>query len=153
MQPLFTCLIILQFLVIVLHDMVHIPGWTHGGQVKAVIGHKKFWIATLLNAIFPGIAVGLAIYFWNQPRPPRVVTYWVYYCAITLGSAITMWYIPYFFGCSRERKLEYARMYAGTRQVLPARGDNPCPNLLHVYFHILFVINMALVLMMRFGRF
>jgi hypothetical protein len=38
----------------------------------------------------------------------------------------------------------YSQMYAGTRQVLPPHGDNPRPNLLHLYFHVLFLINLAL---------
>jgi len=41
-------------------------------------------------------------------------------------------------------------MYAGTRQVLPPRSDNPRPNLLHVCFHTLFVIKFFLVLVLRF---
>jgi len=60
-----------------------------------------------------------------------------------------MWYVPYLLGTTEERKREYLRMYAGTRQVLPARGDNPRPNLLHVGFHVLFVINFVLRVVMR----
>ena len=67
------------------------------------------------------------------------------------GSAIAMWYVPYFRGAPEERKREYLLMYAGTRQVLPPRGDNPCPNLLHVCFHALFVVNFLLVVILR-GR-
>jgi hypothetical protein len=74
MQTLFTCLITLQFLVIVLHDIVHIPGWTHGRQVKQAIGPYKFWIATAINAIFPGLAAGLALVYWQQPKPNSVVS-------------------------------------------------------------------------------
>jgi hypothetical protein len=144
MQALFTCLITLQFLVIVLHDIVHIPGWTHGKQVKQAIGPYKFWIATAINAIFPGLAVGLALVYWQQPKPNSVVDYWVIYCAITLLSAIAMWYVPYFFGASDKTKRLYEEMYAGTRHVLPPRGDHPRPNLLHLWFHLLFLVNLCL---------
>jgi hypothetical protein len=41
-------------------------------------------------------------------------------------------------------------MYAGTRQVLPPRGDNPRPNLLHLCFHALFVVTFLLALVLRF---
>ena len=150
-QTVFTGLITLQFLVVVLHDLVDIPGWTHGNQVRSVVGRRKLWLATLINAVFPGLAVGFAIYFWNRSQPGFVVNYWMMYCAITLASAIAMWYVPYFRGATQERKLEYSRMYAGTRQVLPPRGDNPCPNLLHVCFHALFAVNFILVLILR-GR-
>jgi len=65
-----------------------------------------------------------------------VSDYWIIYCAVTLVLAVAMWYVPYFFGTTEERKREYSKMYAGTRQVLPPRGDNPRPNLLHVCFHV-----------------
>lgn len=74
------------------------------------------------------------------------------YCAVTVASAVAMWYVPYFFGTTEGRKRDYARMYAGTRQVLPARGDNPRPNLLHLWFHALFVINLVLALVLWFGK-
>jgi hypothetical protein len=149
LQTLFTYLIVIQFVVIVAHDLVEIPGWTHGAQVRSVIGRRKLWIATVVNAIFPGLAVAYAIYFWNRPKPEYVANYWVIYCAVTLVSAIAMWYVPYFLGASEQKKRDYARMYAGTRHVLPARGDNPRPNLLHVCFHGLFVVNFVLVLALR----
>jgi hypothetical protein len=50
------------------------------------------------------------------------MNYWVIYCAVTVASAIAMWYVPYLFGGSEEQRRDYAEMYAGTRQVLPARG-------------------------------
>jgi hypothetical protein len=33
-QTLFTWLITMQFVVVAAHDMVDIPGWTHGSQVR-----------------------------------------------------------------------------------------------------------------------
>lgn len=149
-QTLFTCLIVLQFVVVALHDVVDVPGWTHGTQVQAVVGRRKLWLATLINSIFPGVAVAFALYFWNKPKPGFVSNYWLAYCAITLASAIAMWYVPYFFGASERAKRDYLRMYAGTRQALPPRGDNPRPNFLHLCFHVLFVTNFVLVLFLRF---
>jgi hypothetical protein len=149
-QTLFTCLITLQFLVVAAHDLVDIPGWTHGAQVQMIVGRRKLWLATLVNAIFPGLAVAFAIYFWNKPKPGFVSDYWILYCAVALASAIAMWYVPYLFGTSEDRKRDYSRMYAGTRQILPPRGDNPRPNVLHVCVHILFVVNFFLVLILRF---
>jgi hypothetical protein len=45
----------------------------------------------------------------------------------------------------------YAAMYAGTKHLLPARGDNPRPNALHLGFHALFALNLGLALWLRFG--
>jgi len=55
-------------------------------------------------------------------------------------------------GATDKQKREYESMQSGTIQVLPPRGDNPRPNLLHVCFHVLFVVNMALVTIVRFGK-
>lgn len=151
METLFSVLIVLQFAVVLGHDWLEIPGWTHGSQVQAVVGRRKLALATVINAIFPGIAAAFAIVFWNAAKPWYVGDYWIAYCAITVISAVAMWYVPYVFGASEATKREYAGMYAGTHQVLPARGDNPRPNLLHICFHVLFVANLALVLMMRFA--
>jgi hypothetical protein len=41
-------------------------------------------------------------------------------------------------------------MYAGTRQILPERGDNPRPNLFHVGIHGLFAVNFCLAVALRF---
>jgi hypothetical protein len=76
-QALFACLITLQFGVVVSHDWIDIPGWTNGTQVQLVVGRRKLWVATLANAIFPGIAVAFAVNFWNRPKPGFVTSYWV----------------------------------------------------------------------------
>lgn len=151
-QTLFTWLITVQFVAVAAHDLVDIPGWTHGSQVQSLVGRRRLWLATLVNGIFPGVAAAFAFYYWSRPKPGFVTDYWVIYCAVTVASAIAMWYLPYFRGTTEERKREYARMYAGTRQVLPARGDNPRPNLLHLCFHALFVTNFFLALVLRSGK-
>ena len=150
MATLFTLLITLQFVIIASHDLIDISGWVHGSQVQALMGRRKVWLATLANSVFPGIAVGFAVYFWRRPRPAFVPDYWIIYCAIALLSAIAMWYIPYLRGASVKQKNEYLTMYASTRHILPPRGDNPRPNLFHIGIHILFVMNFCLALILRF---
>lgn len=145
-QVVFSCLITLQFAVVVAHDWLDIPGWTHGSQVRLVVGRTKLLIATLVNAIFPGLAFAFAVFYWHRPAPGFVSAYWIVYCAVTFASAIFMWWIPYFLGTSEKTRREYAAMYAGTRHVLPPRGGNPRPNLLHICFHVLFVVNLLLAL-------
>ena len=150
MTAVFTCLIVLQFLIIVSHDLIDVPGWIHGSQIQAEIGKGKVWLATLANAVFPGTAVGFALYFWSRPRPDYVSDYWVIYCSIALLSAVGMWYVPYLRGVPEEQTRKYLAMYAGTRHILPSRGDNPRPNLFHVAIHLLFVVNFCLALALRF---
>src|SRR5436190_15039533 len=98
MHLLFTVLIVLQFLVIVTHDWVHVPGWAHGRQVQAVVGRTKLFWATVIGAIFPALAVVSAICFLKRPEPAYVADYWIAYCGVTLISAIAMWYVPYLVG-------------------------------------------------------
>jgi len=151
-QTLFTILICAQFLVVVLHDWIDISGWTHGRQVYAALGPVKMWIGTVVNALLPGAAVFFAIRYWHQPKPSFVLTYWLAYCAITGMGAIQAWWWPYFRGTDQKTKDLYAKMYAGTRQVLPPRGDNPRPNLLHLYFHTLFLITLVLSIVLWVRR-
>ena len=152
MVTVFTCLLILQFAIILVHDLIDIPGWIHGSQVQASIGRRKVWLATLANSVFPGLAVGFALYFCNRPKPGFVPNYWVIYCAVAVMSAIGMWYVPYLRGAPEKIKREYQEMYAGTRQILPERGDNPRPNVFHMGIHVLFVVNLGLAIMLRFHR-
>ena len=147
MLTAFTLLISLQFLIILLHDLVEIPGWSHTSQMQAVLGKRKLWSITLANSVFPGIAVAFAWYFWNRPRPAYVDRYWLIYCSVTFLSAVAMWYLPYLLGAPEAKKDEYRKLYAGTRQILPPRGNNPRPNLLHVIFHIVFVTTLSLALL------
>lgn len=150
MTAAFTCLIVLQFLIIVSHDLIDVPGWIHGSQVQAHLGKRKVWLATLANAVFPGIAVGFAVYFWGRPSPGYAFDYWVIYCAVALLSAVAMWYVPYLRGAPERERTDYLAMYAGTRHILPERGDNPRPNLFHVGIHVLFGVNFCLALGLRF---
>ena len=149
LSEILAILISVQCALVVFHDLVEIPGWAHGSQVRSVVGRRKFWIATVINAVFPGLAFYYALRFWNARAPDFVASYWSIYCGITVIFAITMWWLPYFFGAKEETKRRYAAMYAGTKQVLPPRGDNPRPNLLHLFFHALFLLNFGLALGLR----
>lgn len=147
MRTAFTFLITVQFMIILLHDLVEIPGWAHTSQMRAVLGRGKLFGATLANSIFPGLAAVWAWWFWSRPTPHYVTRYWMVYCAVTVLSAIGMWYVPYFLDTTEEKKEEFRRFYAGTRQILPERGDHPRPNLLHVLFHVLFVATFTLAIL------
>lgn len=150
-QILFNILIILQFVIVALHDLVDIPGWTHGRQVRAAIGTTKTVIGTLINGLFPGLAMVYAFYYWHKPVPAFVLDYWVIYNGITLIGAVKAWWIPYFWGADKKTEELYLKMYAGTRQVLPPHGNNPRPNVLHLYFHALALTTLVLSVLLWFG--
>jgi hypothetical protein len=143
-------LLMVQFVVTAGHDLIDIPGWVHGSQITAVVGRTKFVLGTLSTAIFPAISAGFAFYFWSRPKPAYVLDYWVVYCAITVISAIAMWWIPYFFGTNQETTRMYAEMYRGTRQALPARGDHPRPNVFHLCLHVLYATTLTLAIVIHF---
>jgi hypothetical protein len=119
-DALFALLITVLFVVVVSHDWLDIPGWTHGRQVQELIGRSKLLRATAINAVFPGLAVALAAWFWGKSQPRFVSNDWAIDCGITLVSGVAMWYDPYFFDTNEKKKLEDSRMYAGTRHVIPA---------------------------------
>jgi len=145
-MTVFVILIFAQFVLVASHDLIDIPGWNHGSQVKALMGTRKVWLATLINSIFPGVAVGMALYFWHRSTPRFAPDYWLVYCAISLLSAIGMWYIPYWRGANEKTASAYRAMYEGTRYILPERGNNPRPNVFHMGLHVLFVANFCLAL-------
>jgi len=149
-QTIFTVLMVAQFLVNAFHDWVDIPGWTHGRQVRSAIGPSKVLIGTLVNGIFPGLAAVYAVYYWHRPTPVFVLNYWVIYCAVGVMGAISSWWIPYFRGTDEKTKELYSKMYAGTRQVLLPHGDNPRPNLMHLYLHAMGLISLVLAIVLRF---
>jgi len=149
METLFTSLIVLQFLIVAVHDWIDIPGWLHGSRVQMVVGRRKLVWATLINLIFPGCAVAYAIRFYNTPKPGYVLNYWLIYTLVTVASAVLMWWIPYLFGGSARQREEYSRMYAGTRHVLPEREGNRGPNLTHLAFHVVFLSTLALAVALR----
>jgi hypothetical protein len=149
---IFTCLIVVQFFIILGHDLIDIPGLLLGSKVQARIGKRRVWLASLVNSIFPGVAAGFAILFWHRLQPAYVLNYWVIYCSIAVLSAIGMWYIPYLRGASEAQKQDYLLMYEGTRHVLPKRGDNPRPNLFHMGIHVLFVLTLCMALVLRIQR-
>ena len=57
MIRIFGALIVIQFVVVVLHDWLDIPGWNYGSQVQAAIGRRTLLIATIINGVFPATAV------------------------------------------------------------------------------------------------
>jgi hypothetical protein len=147
MNLLFTCLIIAQFVVVVAHDWIDIPGLMYGSRVQAEIGRRKLAWATVINSLFPGYAVVLAIRFFHTPKPSYALGYWLIYTGITLAGAIASWWVPYLFGPSQKHRELYEKMYAGTQFVLPERRGDRGPNLLHLCFHALFLGTFILALL------
>ena len=146
LRIVFAITLTVQLLIIALHDLVDIRGWVHGSQVQQVMGRRKVLWATAINSLFPGLAVALAIAALFGPIPHFALRYSVIYCAVTVVSAIAMWYVPYCLDTDEKTRREYQAMYAGTRHLLPPRAENPRPNVAHLCFHVIFLFNLALAL-------
>jgi hypothetical protein len=144
LQKLFTVLLVLQFVMNGFHDWIDIPGLIHGKQVRATIGVTKMMIGTAVNSLIPASAAAVAIYYWQRPAPSGVRIFWLIYCAVVVLGANGMWWIPYFRGTDQKTRDLYSKMYAGTRQVLPPHGDNPRPNVFHLFLHALGATNLIL---------
>ena len=149
MEALFTSLIVLQFLIVAVHDWINIPGWVSGTQVQEVVGRRKLAWGTAINLLPPGFAVAWAIWFYHAPKPGYVLNYWLIYTAVTVAAALVMWWIPYLFGASAKHRQVYSKMYAGTRHILPVRAGDPGPNLTHIVFHVLFMSTLILAVVLR----
>ncbi|MBI3677551.1 MAG: hypothetical protein HY243_13145 [Proteobacteria bacterium] len=67
LRTIFLAPLFVQLVVGCSHDLLDISGWTQGRQVRAVIGTRKPWLATLANSVFPGVAFGLVVF----PKRPR----------------------------------------------------------------------------------
>lgn len=76
MQLAFSVLLLAQFVLIAMHDLIDIPGWVSGSQVRAVVGEKKFVLGTLSTVLFPAIAAAFVLFFWSRPKPVYVYRYW-----------------------------------------------------------------------------
>ena len=66
--------------------------------MQAVVGRRKFFLVTLVNALFPGLAVTFIFLYRHGHRPVFVTNYCLIYAAVTVFSAVMMWYVPYVFG-------------------------------------------------------
>jgi hypothetical protein len=148
---LFTWLIVAQFVVVAAHDWIEIPGLVSGRQVQAIIGRRRLAVATVINSLFPAVAVLFAVRFAHEPPPGYAQQYWLVYTAITVVSAFSMWWIPYLFGPSQDHRNLYGKLYRGTWFVLPERGGDRGPNLVHLVFHALFVSTFVLALVQYLG--
>jgi hypothetical protein len=95
----------------------------------------KGWEKALECAV-NGILMSLApIGFLFHVR--GLMWYGVVYYFVLFLEEMRVWWIPYFFGPSKAWREAYDRLHSRTIKVLPARGDNPTPNLEHMILHTL----------------
>jgi hypothetical protein len=84
-----------------------------------------------------GFAFGIRAMMW----------FGVVYYLVLFAEELRVWWVPYLFGSTARWKSVYDRMHSATIKVLPARGDNPVPNLEHTILHALTAITASVTLL------
>jgi hypothetical protein len=64
----------------------------------------------------------------------------VVYYFVLFAEELRVWWVPYFFRPTRSWQAAYDRLHSQTFKVLPARGNNPVPNLEHTILHALTLV-------------
>lgn len=151
MEYLFVVLLTLQCIILLLHDTMNFYPLNDIRALRRKMPTRARIGMVIGNALPAGIALLLESRWFGHPKPLATGLYFVLYYAVTLAMMYMSWYHLYLFGASEERKRAYREEYGNTLQILPPRGDNPRPNALHVFLHLLFIVNTFLAVMIGFN--
>jgi len=99
-------------------------------------------LMTLINTPFFIIYTGILLYYWSAPIPWYANAYLIMCNLLFLIGIIFSWWLPYFFGRPATQVKELHETHGTTHTFLPAIGNNPTPDTLHLIFHLVFIINM-----------
>jgi len=89
------------------------------------------WWEKALECTVNGILMSLApVGFIFGVR--GLMWYGVVYYFVLFVEELRVWWVPYLFGASKAWQAAYDRLHSRTIKVLPARGQNPIPNLEHL---------------------
>jgi len=98
----------------------------------------KWWEKALECAV-NGILMSLApVGFTFGVR--GLMWYGVVYYFVLFAEELRVWWVPYLFGASKTWQAAYDRLHSQTIKVLPARGQNPIPNLEHLILNVLTLV-------------
>lgn len=119
----------LQFLLLAYHQVTTQVDFFPFNGVRFYKGWEKALECStngILMSLAPlGFAFGIRGLMW----------YGAVYYFVLFAEEIRVWWVPYFFGPSQGWQAAYDRLHAQTIKVLPARGNNPVPNLEHTILH------------------
>ncbi len=144
---LFVDLLLIHCLSLLFHDYIDLFPLNDVESMRIYNSSSERFISTLLKSIPAIIALILAVLYFGEWKTYIVKIFMFSYFTIGLMVIYWVWYRPYLFGTGEKQKLKYMNNYGRTHQILPAIGDNPRPNTLHIILHILFAINFLLMLM------
>ena len=143
-----SCLIILF---LALHDWIDIYPLNDLETFNKYCSLRNKILMTIINTPFFIIYTGILLYYWITPFPCWAITYLIICNLLFLGGIIFSWWLPYFFGWPISQVKELHESHGSTHTFLPAIGDHPIPNTLHVIFHLVFVLNMITTFIIIFS--
>lgn len=150
-ETIFLVLSLIQFLILLVQDTVNLFPLNDIKHLQESMSLRDRTLMFIGNTVFFLICLVLQIVYFGQPKPVWVGGYAVLLYGLNLYLMYQQWYKYYFFGAAAEVNAKYALEYGRTLHILPARGSNPRPNLLHLVLHVLFVCNTILAIIVCFN--
>lgn len=129
-------------LFLALHDWINIYPLNDLETFNKYCSLRNKILMTIINTPFFIIYTILILYYWSAPMPWYAQAYLIVCNLLFLTGIIFSWWLPYFCGFPITQAQELHKSHGTTHTFLPAIGNNPIPNTLHVIFHAIFIINM-----------
>jgi hypothetical protein len=151
LEMLFLTTSLCQLAILLVHDWLDLFPLNDIAHLQHSMSARQRLLMIFGNtAVYFGLLLAQAIYF-GQTKP-----FWLgiagafYYCSVWF-MMYQQWYKLYLFGAPEQVCRKYALEYGRTLQILPPRGNNPRPNLLHAILHVLFLVNSVLTILFGFN--
>lgn len=129
-------------LFLALHDWIDIYPLNDLATFNKHCSLRNKVLMTFINTPFFIIYTGILLYYWSTPMPPYAKAYLLVCNLLFFTGIIFSWWLPYLFGWPVSQVKDLHETHGTTHAFLPAIGNNPIPNTLHVIFHLVFVVNM-----------
>ena len=136
-----TCSVLIT-LFLLLHDWIDIYPLNDLATFNKHCSLRNKILMTVFNTPFFIIYTAILLCYWSTPLSWYGMTYLIICNVLFSIGIICSWWAPYLFGWPVEQTKELRETHGTTHTFLPAIGNNPIPNTLHIIFHLVFFINM-----------
>ncbi len=133
-------------LFLALHDWINIYPLNDLETFNKHCSLRNKILMTIINTPFFIIYTGILLYYWSTPISSYAASYLTICNLLFFIGIIFSWWLPYFFGWPATQVKELHATHGTTHTFLPAIGNNPTPDTLHIIFHLVFVINIIATL-------
>jgi len=139
-------------LFLLLHDWINIYPLNDLTTFNKHCSLRNKIVMTCVNTPFFIIYTTTLLYYWATPFSWYAKIYLIICNALFSIGIMFSWWLPYFFGWPTEQTKELRETHSSTHTFLPAIGNNPIPNTLHVIFHLIFFINIITTMMLIYYK-